>query len=778
MRPAPRSSPSLQRPAPTWRTGALVLACLHATLAAAAPPYAGRPLDEVLGELAREGGYQLVYNSRLVPAEARVVAEPQAGAPLAVLEAVLAPLGLGTRAVAARTYAIVRVATPSAAAVPGAGASHTEPLSAVVVTASRYALAMDVPDVHTFLTQSEVESLPRLADDALKAVHRLPGAASNGLAGLAHMRGGDASETAVLFDGLPLYEPFHLRMLQGPTSVLDERVVGGLDVYAGGFTAEYGDRMSAVIDARSVRPDADQYYELGVGLLHLNALASRRFAAGRGQWLVAARRSNLDEISDVMQSDLGEPTYADGFARVDFEWSPATRGSLHALLARDEAEVENSADTEHTEVRYANSYFWATLEHDWSDQLGLGALASYTEVESTRVAEVQEAGRREGDVHDDRDYHVLGLKLDAQFETPRWLHRAGLDARQLSAEYDYQSEVVFAPGYPFPGDPGSQRRVALAPEPSGGHFAAYYTLRGRLTGALTAELGLRWSEQTYGVDSDDELAPRVNLAWRLDEHSRLLASWGRYEQFQGIEELQVEDGIDEFAPAQHADHTIVGFEHDFGTSTTLRLETYRKDYRRLQTRFESLYDPLSLAPELRWDRVAIAPQSARAEGAEFLFRHSGADPWSGWFGYAWSRVTDDVDGGNVVRSWDQTHTLNGGIGWTDGGWQATLAAQYHTGWPVTPLQLDDTATDVALGARNSGRYAYFASVDARVSRKWLLRRGSITVHAEVTNALDRRNPCCTDFEFPVGPDGTIEIDADLRHWLPLVPSVGVLWKFQ
>ncbi len=182
-----------------------------------------------------------------------------------MLEAVLAPLGLGTRAVAARTYAIVRVATPSAAAVPGAGASHTEPLSAVVVTASRYALAMDVPDVHTFLTQSEVESLPRLADDALKAVHRLPGAASNGLAGLAHMRGGDASETAVLFDGLPLYEPFHLRMLQGPTSVLDERVVGGLDVYAGGFTAEYGDRMSAVIDARSVRPDADQYYELGSG---------------------------------------------------------------------------------------------------------------------------------------------------------------------------------------------------------------------------------------------------------------------------------------------------------------------------------------------------------------------------------------------------------------------------------------------------------------------------------------------------------------------------------
>jgi len=38
----------------------------------------------------------------------------------------------------------------------------------------------------------------------------------------------------------------------------------------------------------------------------------------------------------------------------------------------------------------------------------------------------------------------------------------------------------------------------------------------------------------------------------------------------------------------------------------LRLEAYRKDYRDLMARFESLYDPLSLVPELRWDRVRIA----------------------------------------------------------------------------------------------------------------------------------------------------------------------------
>ena len=169
----------------------------------------------------------------------------------------------------------------------------------------------------------------------------------------------------------------------------------------------------------------------------------------------------------------------------------------------------------------------------------------------------------------------------------------------------------------------------LAPAPSGQHVALYYTLRGRLTDALTAEVGLRWDEQSYGVEADDQFGPRLNLAWRLGERTRLLASWGRYQQFQGIEELPVEDGIAEFEPAQHADHTIVGLERDVGDASALRVEAYRKEYASLRTRYENLYDPLSLAPELRWDRVAIAPSSAEADGIELLLTRTG-DPWNGW----------------------------------------------------------------------------------------------------------------------------------------------------
>jgi hypothetical protein len=650
-----------------------------------------------------------------------------------------------------------------------------EPIANVVVTASRYTLAADIPEVHAFLSQQELEALPRLAEDALKAVHRLPGAASNGLAGLAHMRGGDANETLVLLDGLPLYEPFHLRLLQSPSSVLDERIIDGLDVYAGGFTAEYGDRMSAIIDARSLRPDADAYYELGLSLMHASALASHRFADGRGQWLASIRRSNLDEVADILRSDIGEPTYLDGFARVDYEWSPATRGSLHMLLANDKAEITNPEGTEHADVRYSNAYLWGTLSHDWSDRLATTALVSFTDVGAQREAEVFEPGQRVGLVDDERDYDVLGLKVDASYATARWLQRAGIDVRWLDAAYDYTGAVDFAADYPYPGAQAQSFARTLAPEPSGEHFAVYYSVRGKLTDSLTAEFGIRWDEETYGADADDQLAPRFNLAWRLSDATRLLASWGRYQQFQGIEELPVEDGVDQFSPAQSSDHLILGLEHELAPAYSLRIEAYRKDYTDLRTRYESLYDPLSLAPELRWDRVSFTPSSALATGAEVLLTRKPVDEWSGWLGYAWSRVTDQVSGSEVRRSWDQTHTLNGGVLWSRGPWQATLALQYHTGWPVTDIALDAQG-NVVQGARNGTRYSDFASVDARVSHEWTLPRGTLTLHAEVTNMLDRRNPCCTDILYETdGVTPTLELER--RHWLPLVPSVGVLWKF-
>ena len=764
-----------------------VAACAAALLACAAalaagPPYRGRPVADVLREIEARG-LNLIFSSETVPPSLRVVVEPDATAPAALLQQVLEPHGLRPERIGEDRYAIVRsvpAGTQQASAVAAARRpAAVVPLEEIVIAASRYSLAADLPDAHTFLTQQEIEGLPRLADDALKAVHRLPGAASNGLAGLANIRGGASNETLVVLDGLPLYEPFHLRLLLSPVSLLDLRILSGLDVHAGGFTAQYGDRMSAVIDAQSLRPEADAYYELGLSLFHLHALASQRWAGGDGQWLVAVRRSNLDEIADLVDSKYGEPTYLDGFARVDYAFGARTRASVQALLASDEADVQNSADTEFASAEYRNTYLWATLEHEFSDSLGASAIASWTDVSSARTGEVRDPGNAAGRVTDERDYDVLGLKLDATWKSPRWVHGAGVELRTLSAEYDYASAVRFEAGYPFPDSPAQADAFATAPEPTGNHVALYVTSRVLVTETLAAEVGLRWDEQTYGADADDQWGPRVNLAWEARPGTRLRASWGRYQQFQGINELQVEDGIDQFQRAQVADHAILGLEQALPAGTSLRVEAYRKDYRRPMARYESLYDPLSLVPELRWDRVRIAPDDARAEGVELLLTRRSEAPWSGWLSYAWSHVEDREDGVATRRGWDQTHSAALGLSWTSGPWRATAVAAWRTGWPTTParaVQAADSPGTIVVGSRNDDRYRTFSSLDLRASRDFELPRGDIEVYAEVTNALNRRNPCCTDLGYYYA-DGELVLEQDERHWLPLVPSIGVLWRY-
>jgi hypothetical protein len=53
----------------------------------------------------------------------------------------------------------------------------------------------------------------------------------------------------------------------------------------------------------------------------------------------------------------------------------------------------------------------------------------------------------------------------------------------------------------------------------------------------------------------------------------------------------------------------------------------------------------------------------------------------------------------------------------------------------------------------------------------------LIVFGVVSNAFDRQNPCCTDFSYELEDDGAAILEHEYRNWLPLIPNVGVLWKF-
>ncbi|MBL8200878.1 MAG: TonB-dependent receptor [Chromatiales bacterium] len=747
-----------------------------------AATYAGRPVRAVLEELQRPG-LTLIYNDILVPADLRVLAEPDAPSGIPLLNEILAPHGLTTRAAGPGIWAIVAApgGKPTVADTPRPDAPRRPPtaLEEIVVTASQYNLANTAPEVRTFLTQQELRSLPKMADETLRAVHRLPGAASNGVSGLAHMRGGDENETQIILDGMPLQEPFHLKSFFSPISVLDPGMVDSLNVYAGGFPVEYGGRMSAVVDARSVDPTGDGDNALGLSLYHLSALTGDTFANDRGRWLASARRSNLAEVVKVAERDLGEPRYLDAFVKAEFDLSDQTTVAAHALFAEDRIDINNNDQTEFARTTDRNVYLWATAERQWSDALLGRALVAWTTVDKNRKGTVDDPAGATGAVQDLRDSHTTLLKVDLEQgdDFLRW--RAGFDAAWMGAEYAYRSTFQTTAGYPFPNSAAEAIVRDLAPEPEGTATGAFVAARWRITDTVTGELGLRWDNQTYDrVDRGTQLSPRANVLWDLSVETQVRASWGRFYQAQGIGELQVEDGIDTFFPAQRADHFIVSVEHALNDSISARFEAYYKDYEELKPRFENLFDPLVVLPELKTDRVGVAPTAGLVRGLEFLIRDRAADPWGWWLSYTWSRAEETVDRADVPRSWDQRHTFNGGLSWTRGPWDLSLAGTWHTGWPSTPATyVQEPDPVVTVGARNSTRYDDFRSLDIRAAYTFNLPDSELLTFLEITNLLAFRNPCCVEYRvIDDGAGGTV-LDTDFDYWPRFVPNLGILWRF-
>jgi hypothetical protein len=109
----------------------------------------------------------------------------------------------------------------------------------------------------------------------------------------------------------------------------------------------------------------------------------------------------------------------------------------------------------------------------------------------------------------------------------------------------------------------------------------------------------------------------------------------------------------------------------------------------------------------------------------------------------------------------------------------------HSGWPTTDLALVEEGIDedgepvfIAVpGPRNALNLDTFASVDLRVSRQFELRKGRLTAFLEISNATNRRNQCCVDWDLAENGSGSESLERGLDYWLPLIPAVGVLWEF-
>ena len=118
----------------------------------------------------------------------------------------------------------------------------------VVISAETEAKKSDVRVSVNKITPKEIKQVPTIGGepDLAQYLQVVPGVVFSGdQGGQLYIRGGTPIQNKLLLDGMVIYNPFHSI---GLYSVLDADIIRGADIYTGGFNAEYGDRISSIMD--------------------------------------------------------------------------------------------------------------------------------------------------------------------------------------------------------------------------------------------------------------------------------------------------------------------------------------------------------------------------------------------------------------------------------------------------------------------------------------------------------------------------------------------------
>ena len=428
----------------------------------------------------------------------------------------------------------------------------------LVVTASRYEILRELLDSPLFIDQRTLQQQPDLGDDPLRALHRLPGTAAGGASAKAHIRGGEEDETAIVLNGQRLLDPFHIRDYQSMFSAIDARAIEDIEVYTGSFPVRYGDRIGGLVLIDALSPDQPRHTEVGVSVLNTSVLSAGTIGGGTGDWLVSARRGNLDR---AVTDELGEPSYYDFFGEIGVNFSPRNRVTVNALTAQDSVLLvteSDPAEREQSRNDTRNTHLWVHWEQEWSNSLSSSTGFTTSRFASRRVGSMNDPEEIVAAVDDRRDVAIDGVRQDWSLPLgERHVLSWGGEYQRLAADYDYSGAANYYGFYTmFAGVPTAIRRRSDV-HADGELFGVYFSDRWEISSATSAELGWRWDKQGYtDTPNERQFSPRFNLMHELGRATDLRFSLGRYHQAQGIHELQVEDGIDGIFPAQRSDQAV------------------------------------------------------------------------------------------------------------------------------------------------------------------------------------------------------------------------------
>ena len=649
-------------------------------------------------------------------------------------------------------------------------------LKEVFISAEKIARKKEVKVSSINITPQQLKHIPAIGGepDIAQYLQILPGVVFTGdQGGQLYIRGGSPIQNKVILDGMTIYSPFHSI---GLFSVFETDIIKNIDVYTGGFNAEYGGRISSIVDITTRSGNRKSF---GGKISGSPFMAKGVFEGpikkynengGSSSFVLSYKNSYLDRTSKSLYSYVdtaGLPySFQDYYGKISFNGNNGSKLNLFGFSHNDLVDFAGTSTFKWNSFGFGTNF---VLVPGGSAVLINGNFA-FSDYKSSYL-EANQQPRTSG-------INSFNLGLDFTYFIKE-------------GEVKYGFEVLgFKTTFAFFNAQG----IIIGQDQNTTELAGFLKIK-KVLKKWVIEPSFR--VQYYASLATMSPEPRIGAKYNVSDKTRLKLAGGVYSQnlistksdrdivnlFNGYlsgpsQTLQNINGNDAKNNIQKALHAIVGVEYDITNHFEVNVETYVKDFTRL----------ISLNRNKLFDTDPdFAIETGLAYGLDFLFKYEYKKLFI-WTTYSLSWVNRN-DGNQIYHPpFDRRHNINFVTSYGFGKkshWEASVKWNLGSGFPFTLTTGNYEKLPFANGIGtnvltqngqlgtiyddniNAGRLPFYHRLDASIKRIFYFGKNmELEANINLTNIYDRDNIFYVD-----------RITKESVYQLPFLPSAGLSFKF-
>ncbi|MFO7524835.1 MAG: TonB-dependent receptor [Ignavibacteriaceae bacterium] len=579
----------------------------------------------------------------------------------------------------------------------------------------------------------QLEIMPKgVETDVMRSLQYLPGVRSTGdVSARYYVRGGTSDQNLVLLNGVAIYNPFHSL---GLFSVVDPEIINSVEFYKGGFSSEYGGRLSSVLSILSKDGNKNRFGFKGSSSL-LTAKAMLEGPLPNGSFFISGRKSHSNDIlkkflnDKVVPVDFYDMAFKANYSSKDFFGN--AKFSLFGFLSGDDLTYD---DPNRESFNWENNiigFEWLQI-YDVPVFSRLGVSLSQFEGNVDPRQSTLKPRKNEF-----RDFSI-GFDVNVFFDNKDEIV-TGVKIKTVDSKLFIENQL---------GVSSDINKFA-------GNISVYGNYKFLQLENFGADIGSRINITGFNLNTGAALEPRIKLIYRILPNVALKGAWGIY-----LQELTTVSDENEiisvFEPwiiiPNYLEPSISinyggGIEWNITSELTTEFETYYKTVQNLPVINEKKY--------FEYDPDLISGKG-ESYGFEFMAKFS-KEPVNITTSYSLSWAYKEIDNFLYYPKYDARHTANISLEYNFGsGWIGSTIWSFASGLPFTQLLgyydkfyltgnsglnliNGNYSPYTLLGDRNIGRLPEYHRLDIGLTKKLLLWFSNIELSINLINAYDRQN---------------------------------------